>query len=105
MPCQACNSYPSESDLRKQELDKVTRLLCWVMTTLVKKKPAIAEALIDSSAPESSELMAWWHKHQREDRARELAQENKQREKQEAIDAYLKLSPKQRKLLGVRDPR
>jgi hypothetical protein len=70
------------------KLNKLTRMLCWVSPLI---HPAVIVATIDS--PEKRDFLAWKKQHDAEDAAR-----NQEEIKQKAL---AKLSPAERKVLGL----
>lgn len=94
MPCSDGGTYCSEDTETKNRLDKVTRLLCG----LCERAECEARGTLISN---DEELAQWWAKHQEEDLRRE-EQERKEREEKEAKrKALAKLSPRERRLLGL----
>lgn len=90
-----CRDYSSDYDLsveRQRKVDKLTRMLCTVLSAYneagIRKLPA--------------EVREWWREHQALDRQRLAAEEasrQRARLKKRALD---KLTPEERKALGVR---
>lgn len=85
----------------KKELDLVTRLLCGILTKVeaashelydskdpVKKAQAIKVCELVFGNGKNTELEDWWHEHKKLDAKRA---------------ALAKLTPEERKLLGVQD--
>ena len=76
MPCRgpdddSCDSYREQLAKQRRELDKVTRLLCEVMTNGVPHA--------------SEELAEWWQNHQELDRKRKAAEEKARREEKKRL--------------------
>lgn len=106
MPCHSCETSHDaayrDRDHYKEELDKVTRLLCAVMHALTrhnttKPSPAILLENIEG-------LAEWWDEHQRFDKLRQAEEARREQEKVEEWEAWNKLTPRQRRLLGARKP-
>jgi len=80
---------------RKTELNKVTKLLCFVMTTLYdgESRPAqVAMALA-----KNTELQNWWSEHQKRDTIREKEEAREVVKKK----ALAKLSLEEKRILGL----
>ena len=95
MPCQ---DWGYEAQARQEtaaRLDMYARLLCEAMHIIEKMGKNTAKPKM------TKELVAWWKKHQEDDAeaAREAEKEKKRKEEKKA--AYAKLSPRERKLLGL----
>lgn len=100
MPCRS--DYPDDSSSYssgvRDELDNVTALLCSTLTSLqFINTAALSELLRQSPA-----LAKWWGDHQAADRKREAEEKLKRKEKDDIQKAIKKLSPRERKLLGIR---
>ena len=97
----------------KIKLNLVTRLLCFVLTHLTKRRPDTLYTLLNLKTKESSELRGWWLKHQEEDRQR---LEDEQREQNRIVElkrkqaedkilrqqALSKLSDAEKKILNIK---
>lgn len=92
-----CRDWPEErvvsyEDTRK--VDKLTRMLCFVMSRL---DPTRASILLH----DNKELADWWKTHQEQDRRR-LAYEAEQKRREDLKkSAKSKLSPEERRALGI----
>lgn len=79
-----------------EKLDKLTRLLCWIMTQRegisIETRPGWFEEVIS----QNKELMNWWRAHQEEDAARIARELSTARNK-----ALAKLSAADKKALGL----
>lgn len=99
MPCSdgGCdNNHVTELG---QRLDKVTRLLCGLCKVINEAgKVGINEAVFEWMP----ELDAWWKNHQTEDRIRLEREREERKEKQDTERALAKLSPRERRLLGIK---
>jgi hypothetical protein len=66
MPCY--DPQAAEDDRKCAErLNRATRLLCEIMTTLDRELPVVARTLQYDSA----DLKAWWAEHKKDDAARQ----------------------------------
>jgi hypothetical protein len=102
MPCRYC---PDESGSTRVEyrdnpetkklLDKVTALLCGLLTHMNFKERNIQLA-------KNSRLKAWWVEHQKQDKARLERQRNKREHEKTKKNALNKLTDKEKKALGLR---
>ena len=108
MPCRDDwgQSYPVENPINKRlEMSNkfLSAALCAVMTYLEHAHPRAYDDIDYREAGiTKEELRDWWAKHKVDDakrKCRELAQKNKAARRQAAID---KLTPAERKLLGVK---
>ena len=96
MPCSDGGPSYQENPETKDRLDKVTRLLCGLCRRLTNRGRAF-------HITDDAELAKWWAAHQEEDRRRE---ERERKEREEAAakrKALAKLSPRERRLLGIRE--
>jgi hypothetical protein len=105
MPCNS--DYPRENLEEKrlrEELDKVTRYLCAVLTDLEDEvqdgnNEIDPRAFLQSLSPD---LRIWWKKHKKWD-AKRRAQEAEEKRKKELRKAALaKLTDEERVLLGLK---
>lgn len=94
MPCRD-GGPPIEVEY-KERLDKVTRLLCELCGTL-EASGANTKKLF------TRELSAWWEVHKKADRARELQERAERTRKATRRKALKKLTPAERRALGIRD--
>lgn len=96
MPCyDSRDSYESRSRELQDKCNRLTRLLCEVLTQ-------------NENIVASRDLQSWWTAHQVLDRQRaERAQEQKElakqreRERQERLDTIKSLTPEQRRILNL----
>jgi hypothetical protein len=90
MPCSS--GYTAEDSLKevRKELDRVTRVACELASFAKGFKRSF-----------SRETMDWMADHARLDRARRLREEADLEERRIKNSALRKLSPKERKLLGL----
>ena len=103
MPCRdyesASYTSPTASweykDLQKQN-DRLARIACKAMTELVEQGKADFLILRDD------EVREWWEKHQEADRKAQEAEVEKRRIAKIKKDALAKLSPEERKALGIK---
>lgn len=105
MPCRDWEDDHSAISGLRSENNKLTQMLCTVMSTLESENELYHFAeLFDykEGGITREELFAWWKAHKEEDRVRREA-ERKAREIQEKRKAALaKLSKEEQKLLGVK---
>lgn len=106
MPCR--DDWGDEDLSRRStaaERNMLAASLCAVMTVLEKTKPLktlLNEIDWDEAGVKPEEFMRWWREHKAEDARRRKA-EAKERERNAARAAAMtKLTPEERKLLGVR---
>ncbi len=97
MPC-SDGGWPGDAIVEhSQRADRLARMLCGVMTTLKAYHPVIVREL----CAEDKELADWWKQHQEFDRRR-IERENADKAKKQAKNAALaKLTPEERKALGL----
>ena len=90
MPCSS--GYTAEDETRevRRELERVTRVACELAHFAKKFKQGF-----------SRETEAWMADHARLDRARRLREQAAEEERRIKNSALSKLTPKERKLLGV----
>jgi hypothetical protein len=104
MPCMSYendhHSGPPTDSWEYQELkktnDKLARIACKVMTELV------AHGKADFLVLKDDELREWWEKHQEADRKAREAAEAKKRLAQVRREALSKLTPEEKKALGIK---
>ncbi len=93
MPCTdgVTNYHYTENPETKRRLDRATRVACEVLSTLTKTEVSKL----------SSEAQGWWIAHQEQDQIRlaRLAEANAKAAARKK--AVLKLTPEERKLLGL----
>lgn len=105
MPCRydespeeiaACKKSANENLVKpyRDKLDKVTRLLCAVMTL---NESSLASAWTVAAMTEHKELQAWWKEHQIVDTRRIINEEVATIR----AKAMKKLTPKEKKALGL----
>ena len=85
-----CEGGPTNDQYLHEEIDKLTRMLCYLCTKCHKE-------LIKSHF----DLSEWWDEHQREDKERDAEEKRLQREENEKQLALGKLTRKERRLLGI----
>lgn len=95
MPCS--DSGYEYNDCRKevQKIHKLTELLC----------TACAELENHDDAVFTPSLASWWMEHKREDAERREREAEAMAQYRLEMKAYKKLTPDERKMLGVRQPR
>lgn len=87
MPCDG-SGYP---DTTRAELNRLAPLLCEACKLLERH-----------SIPVSIRLAAWWDEHKEIDRKREQRERQEAEQEAKRKDALSKLTPAERKLLGIR---
>lgn len=95
MPCRDYDDGPSTYTIQQDKIDKLTRMLCETLThvdesgynTILNKR--------------SKEVAQWWSEHQELDRALRAAEATALRRKADKKAALAKLTPQERKLLGL----
>lgn len=88
---------PDYSDREwKQKTDKLARIACKAMTELVEQGKADFLVLRDD------EVREWWEQHQEADRKSREAREKKEREARIRKEALAKLTPEEKKILGIK---
>ena len=97
MPCMSYDDRP-DYDARdwKKKTDKLARIACKAMTELVEQGKADFLILRDD------EVREWWEQHQIADRQAREAREKKEREARIRKEALAKLTPEERKILGIK---
>jgi hypothetical protein len=92
MPCYDERSSPAYVAREfKERLDKATRVAC---TLLTKMHPRDIREL-------PKEIQEWWGDHQELDRQREMREQEARERKRKKKAALAKLSPEERKVLGI----
>lgn len=94
MPCSDGGPVYAVDPQTIARLHKVTRLLCGVMTFL---SPNTRNGL----CARDPELSEWWEEHQEHDRRRKKAEEAAAQRERDREAALAKLSPRERKALGL----
>ena len=95
MPCADGRDYRDDYSAVRDELDKVTELLCGLCGRLEFKNQ---QGFIGSDR----QLEKWWREHQRMDRERIAREQEKERKEQLKQNALNKLTKEERALLGIR---
>jgi hypothetical protein len=87
-------NYPQPTDTwaetRRHELARMLCEACGLLFPIIPPGTLV-----------SNELRAWWEQHQREDAARKLLEETKQTAYEVKQAALKKLTPKERRVLGL----
>jgi hypothetical protein len=91
MPCSSDGRSSCEG--LSEELDKVTAMLCLICQ----------EFETASMALPSTEIKQWWKKHKEVDRERIERELRELKIKEDKLSAISKLTPYERKLLGLRE--
>lgn len=92
MPCRDPGYDPWErSRADVQKIDKLTRLLCTTLGSMHSKDI--------NNLPK--DVQNWWWEHQAADRRRQLREAEEREKKKKKSEALKKLSPEERKLLGI----
>jgi hypothetical protein len=95
MPCRSGDEdCAGESYRTTVKLDKLTRMLCDALTKLERTSVQLVRTL-------SLETQEWWAEHKEADRARIAEEERLKGITQAKAHALKKLTPKERKLLGL----
>lgn len=121
MPCRDELSIEEEARDEAEESTKVKAALCAVLSVLGSpQKRGKAETVtadgvrlhfvlnrIDwrEAGITRKWLMGWWAKHSEEDEERRKREKVEREERSVRLAGYLKLTPTERKALGVTDPR
>jgi hypothetical protein len=95
MPCSDGGPVYHDDPETKQRLDKVTRLLCGLCQSLKNQG-------LDDDIYTTPELGDWWDNHQEQDRVRLECERKEKEEKEAKLKALAKLSPRERRLLGLK---
>ena len=104
MPCLSydtewVNTNPRRSHTEtalKTECDRLARIACKAMTLLVEQGKADFLILRDD------EVREWWEQHQEADRKAREEREKKDREAKIRKEALAKLTPEEKKILGIK---
>lgn len=91
MAC-VCDDYGVSKRDQKLLLDKLTRMLCSVLTT-ISKLPECDSIGFDS------EVIVWWEKHQKADAERKKLEKEEKRKKKLAEKALNKLTKEEKEAL------
>lgn len=102
MPCRDYEPFDATSELREQN-DRLARIACKAMEALT------ANGYADFLLLKDEEVREWWEAHQIADRKAKEAEERKRKAKEEKEelaklkkDVLSRLSPKERKALGIK---
>lgn len=97
MPCMSYDDQPDYSVREwKNKTDKLARIACKAMEELVKSGKADFLLIADD------EVREWWNTHQEADRKAREAREKKEREERIRKEALAKLTPEEKKILGIK---
>lgn len=97
MPCMSYDDRPDYSNREwKSKTDKLARIACKAMTELVEQGKADFLILRDD------EVREWWEQHQEADRKAREERERREYEAQIRKEAIAKLTPEERKVLGIK---
>lgn len=105
MPCRDDGAYDNirteyrEDPLVIARLNRVTRLLCYVLSRL---PIATYHHLVSLKKKEARELREWWEDHQRSDAEREKRENAKRLLEKKKRAALSKLSPEDKSILGLK---
>ena len=80
----------------KKKTDKLARIACKAMEELVKQGKA------DFLLIKDDEVREWWNTHQEADRKAREAREKKEHENRIRKEALAKLTPEEKKILGIK---
>lgn len=96
MPCRDGGpiDYVRDSPETIRRLNLATRVACEALQKLDDVSPSVSAAL-------SKTARDWWRKHQEEDRRRQEAELARQRRETLRTRARAKLTPEERKALGI----
>jgi ribulose kinase len=87
----------------RKELDEVTALLCGLMHVIENVgSTATGATRIKNHVNVNKDLGKWWKHHKAIDEAERLRKENKKRLERIRKTALSKLTPEERKLLGIK---
>lgn len=102
MPCQSYeSSWASSSNDReiqklKKEADKLARIACKALTTLEENQ------IEDLLLLKDDEVRTWWAQHKEDDRKAAEAAAEKRRIANMKKEALAKLSPEEKRVLGLK---
>jgi len=99
MPCSDGGYDYNDGREEVQKIHKLTRMLC-ALCELVE-----SSSDFDNACEHIPGLVKWWNKHKEEDRLQRERERKAQEVYEEKLRAYKRLTPKQRELLGVKEPK
>lgn len=95
MPCRDYDDGLSTYQIQQIKIDTLTRMLC---ETLTHVDESGYKTILNKR---SKEVTQWWNEHQERDRKRRIAEGAELRRKSDKKAALAKLTPQERKLLGL----
>jgi hypothetical protein len=106
MPCRDYYDDHPAPDLHGAELAVVGPALCAILRALAKEKGLLMEGLLNQvdwrqAGVTKKEVLDWWKKHEEQDRIYQEEKARRAAEKKAKKAALEKLTPEERKLLGV----
>jgi hypothetical protein len=97
MPCMSYDDDPQANAREwKKKTDMLARIACKAMAELTEQGKADFLLLRDD------EVRVWWEAHQEADRQAREAREKKERENRIRQEALAKLTPEEKKILGIK---
>lgn len=100
MPCDSGDRPCYEDPSVRRELDKVSRVLCYLMRCL--EKGCDYRNVVASGTTEAYELRTWWAEHKRLDEARIKREEQAKEFEKKRRAALSKLSEEDKKILNIK---
>lgn len=98
MPCSS-DGYPDSRDTELRRLRDVEAMLCAVMS--VTPGTVIDKIDYKEAGVSKSTLIRWWEEHRRKDDERRSRERAREAQRKAKADALAKLSPAERKVLGL----
>lgn len=99
MPCRDQEDYCHDWQEQEAKIDKLTRMLCEVMTE-IEEKPG--HTVCDLNVPRSNKLQNWWKAHKKSDAVRIAAEKAERAKKDAERRAKEKLTDADLKALGLK---
>ncbi len=106
MPCSDQPTYYERTAIAQRELNKVNAMLCGVLTS-AENLGILGTVLQNVNETECgvtiASIRSWFNRHKKEDARRKAREEATRKQEEVKREALAKLSPEERKALGLKD--
>lgn len=96
MPCRSYDDERDSSPSQRELLDKLARIACKALTHTEQSGDGLEILIL-----KDPEVADWWRQHKEDDRRAREGREREERKKKLRKSALEKLSPEERKILGL----